>query len=84
MLILRSRNSAEAQVAAACKGLGLVYLPIYILRGRLDSGELVRLLEDYMVGDMATWLVYPYRRFLPARVSLLINHLIDHFKDWRE
>lgn len=80
----RSRNTGDALVAAASQGLGIVYLPIYNLQAQLDDGSLKRLLTDFMVQDMATWLVYPHRQYLPLRVKLLVEFLMAHFKDWRE
>ncbi|CAM2063779.1 LysR family transcriptional regulator [Sulfidibacter corallicola] len=73
----RSNDSNPVLVAAACKGLGIAYLPYYSTREGLASGALVTLLDSYMIDDKATWLIYPDRLFMPLRVQLLIDFLCD-------
>lgn len=72
-------NSGIALVEVACRGLGLTYLPEYFTKEKLDSGELLTTLDDYAVPDMATWLVYPNRQFLPTKTRLLIDFITNCF-----
>ena len=45
------------------------------------SGKQVSILEEFQVGDNASWLVYPRKDLLPFRVRLLIEHLTNAFAD---
>lgn len=74
-------NNGIALVAAAVRGNGLVRLADYYLTDHLQRGELVPVLENYEVSDAATWIVYPDRHHLPARVRFLIDFLADKLKE---
>ena len=49
-------------VKAALTGLGLAYLPEGQVQTHLDSGELVRVLEDWCAPFLGYHLYYPSRR----------------------
>ena len=70
-------NSASAAVDLARRGLGIAYVPSFALRGALDSGDLVRLLENHEGerGDIAA--VYLEGRTLPRKVRALIDFAIQ-------
>lgn len=74
-------NNGIALTAAAIRGNGLVRFADYYLHDHLQRGELVPVLEDYEVSDAATWLAYPDRHHLPARVRFLIDFLAEKLKD---
>ena len=76
----RCSDSGYALASAACKGLGLVYLSTFYINEPVEKGLLVPVLQDFIVDDVATWLVYPNKRYLPNRVRLLINFLTSHFE----
>lgn len=69
-------NSASAAVDLARRGLGIAYVPSFALRGALDSGDLVRLLESHNGerGDIAA--VYLEGRTLPRKVRALIDFAV--------
>jgi DNA-binding transcriptional LysR family regulator len=69
-------NSAASLVASCLTGLGIVYLPETTLRDRINSGELIPILEPFCATSIPTWLVYPSKRFLPRRVRTAIDFLI--------
>ena len=68
-------NSGTAIVDATLQGLGLCQLPDYYVNELLATGHLVELLPQYQPPDAAVWAVYPQRRYVLPRVSLLIEHL---------
>jgi len=72
-------NSGLALTEAAAKGIGLIYLPEFHTKAKLESGELITVLDQYIVQDMATWLVFPNRQFFPSKVRLLTNYLANYF-----
>ena len=75
-----SCNSGHALVDAALKGLGLIQIPDYHVRGYLESGRLVQVLEPYTQHSEAVWALYPQNRFLSPKVRGLIDYLSDNLR----
>ncbi|MER2534807.1 MAG: LysR family transcriptional regulator [Rhizobiaceae bacterium] len=74
-------NSPMATRAAAVAGLGFAILPDFIAAPELDSGRLVAVLEDRALPGGGIFAVYPHRRYLPAKVRVLVDFLARWFKD---
>lgn len=70
-------NNGRVLVEAARQGHGLVRLSEYYLATLIKTGELVTVLDDYMVDDAATWIIYPNRLHLPTRVRYLVEFLLE-------
>jgi LysR family transcriptional regulator for bpeEF and oprC len=71
-------NDADAWLAAALAGLGLVQLPVsHVIRGHLDRGELVRVLADHDCGSLPLHALYPRSRRLPARVRVFLDWVAE-------
>jgi DNA-binding transcriptional LysR family regulator len=77
-------NSGRSIVGAARKGLGIAYLPRSSYDNALQDGSLTPILAPFWTTNIATWIVFANRKFLPARSRLAIEFLLDRFKDWRE
>lgn len=71
-------NSGFAVLDAARQGLGLCQLPDFYVEADLASGALVSLLESNRPPDEGIWAVYPHRRHLSPKVSLLVDYLKSH------
>ena len=69
-------NNAEAYVAAAIAGLGLIQTPRSSLEEELRSGRLVEVLPRLRARPMPVSILYPHRRQLSRRVRV--------FMDWLE
>lgn len=65
---------------AALAGLGVLQLPILMVRDELDRDELVRLLPDWQPRREIIHAVFPSRRGLLPAVRLLIDHLVASFQ----
>lgn len=78
---LKSEDMATLKKAAR-EGLGIVALPAYTCREELASGQLVRVLPDWHVGQANLSLVMPRRRGLTAPVSALQAFLQAQFADF--
>jgi DNA-binding transcriptional LysR family regulator len=76
-------NSPLPTREAARAGLGFAILPDFIAESALKSGELVSVLDDWMPSNSGIYAVYPHRRYLPARVRVLVDFLGQWFKDHR-
>nr|WP_269072243.1 LysR substrate-binding domain-containing protein [Rhizobium sp. C4] len=69
-------NAIEGARSAALAGLGIAWLPDFILRDDLETGRLVRILEDEVHETGEFFLVWPSSRGEPLRLRALIDHLI--------
>jgi DNA-binding transcriptional LysR family regulator len=73
-------NSPLATRNAACAGLGFATLPDFIAEPELTSGKLVAVLEDFTPRGGGIFAVYPHRRYLPAKIRVLVDFLVQWFK----
>jgi DNA-binding transcriptional LysR family regulator len=73
-------NSPLAARAAAISGLGYALLPDFIAGPAIEAGTLVSVLDDRVPRDGGIFVVYPHRRYLPAKVRALVDFLAAWFK----
>lgn len=73
-------NSPLATRAAAVSGLGFATLPDFIALPELESGRLVSVLENWTRRDAGIFAVYPHRRYLPAKIRVLVDYLAQWYK----
>jgi DNA-binding transcriptional LysR family regulator len=73
-------DEMDAVYGAVASGLGIGFLPVYMVGGALQRRELVPLLRQHrLVPESAIYLVYLPNRTLPSRVRALIDFLADRF-----
>lgn len=77
-------NSVRSVVLACERGLGIAYLPRSSFGNALKGGSVVPVLEPFWNREIATWIVYANRNFLPAKARLAINFLLEKFEHWQE
>jgi DNA-binding transcriptional LysR family regulator len=68
-------DDLEAISDAAAAGLGLAWLPCWLIRSRVAKGELVRLFDDLPAAEFNSSALWPRTPFLPSRVRVLIDAL---------
>ena len=68
-------DDVETVVRAAIDGIGLAFVSDERVMPQLESGELIRVLEDWCQPFPGFFLYYPSRRLQPAALSALINTL---------
>lgn len=73
-------NSPQATLRAARAGIGLAFVPDFIAKPWIDSGELVSLFDEYIATDRGIYAVYPHRRYLPAKVRSFVDFLSAWFR----
>jgi DNA-binding transcriptional LysR family regulator len=74
-------NNGEFLAAVASRGQAIVNGPVALLQNHIDSGELVRILDDYVRPEVGMYAVYPPGRMLPGRVRLFSDALYEHFRE---
>lgn len=67
-------DDLEAICDAAAAGLGLAWVPYWLIRSRIAHGELVPLFEN-PAAEFTTSALWPRAPFLPVRVRVLIDAL---------
>lgn len=72
-------NNGDVLRMAALKGLGICYLPTFIVGADLQAGTLVSALTDVISADLAAYAVYPTSRHLSPKVRAFVDFLIDWF-----
>lgn len=78
-------NNGDALVAAALGGLGLVFMPSFLVGRELRQGRLIPVLKDWCEEAVNIHAVYPHRRHLTAKVRAFIDFCVQKFEvdpDW--
>jgi DNA-binding transcriptional LysR family regulator len=74
-------NNGNTLLVAAERGIGVVQLPHFYIQEQLASGKLVEVLPEYNGFDTSTWAVYPHNRHLSTKVRMLVDFLIEYFRE---
>jgi DNA-binding transcriptional LysR family regulator len=72
-------NDASIAQQWALQGRGILYQSELALVDSLASGKLVRLMPDYRGEDASLFAVLPSRRYVPARVQVVMDQLAAAF-----
>jgi Transcriptional regulator len=70
-------NSSEALKEAIIQGLGIGRLPTFIAGPEIKKGNLVALFEEYEMPRQSMYAVYPERHYLPKKVRVFIDFIIE-------
>lgn len=68
-------NNGVALTQAAAAGLGITRQPDFIAQPFLDRHEVVEILQSFAGPSLGIYAVLPSNRYIPHRVSVLINHV---------
>lgn len=75
-------NNGDVIQAALLAGCGIAIQPSFIAGDDLRSGRLVRLFENYQVGDESSvHAVFPANRNLSPKVRVFVDFLVERFGD---
>lgn len=77
-------NNANLILKACINGLGVAYMPRSTFETAVASQLLVPILQPYWGQGTNSWIVYPNKRFMPARVRIAIDFLVKYFAKWDE
>jgi DNA-binding transcriptional LysR family regulator len=65
--------------ACALAAAGIAMLPLVLVGRDLAEGALVRVLPDHVVGGAPLFLLYPGTRFLPPKIRVFRDFLLESF-----
>lgn len=71
-------SDGEAMVEAAAAGLGLVQLPLSMVRDKINAGGLVAILPGCSGPGVEIHAVWPHRGQLSARLRFVVDQLVGH------
>lgn len=74
-------NQVGLLCQAAVDGMGIVMQPTFSVADHLAAGRLRTLLDDWDAGRLGVYIVFPSRRFLPAKTRLFIDFMVDVFRN---
>ena len=74
-------NNSEAYTGACLAGLGLIQVPLLGAKDLIESGRLVRVLDDWPAPSMPVTLLYAHRRQLSKRVRVVMGWLAQLMAD---
>ncbi|MCE2028729.1 LysR family transcriptional regulator [Sessilibacter corallicola] len=67
---------------AACMGIGLAFMPVYLANNQVKSGELEPVLQDYIYREVGIYVVYPNIRYVPKKISAFIEILTELYAEY--
>jgi DNA-binding transcriptional LysR family regulator len=72
-------NHGESLRQAAIDGLGVAYMPTFIVGPDLAAGHLVSTLDRFAHSVQNVWAVHPRNRNLAPKVRVFVEFLVEHF-----
>ena len=76
-----SSNSGEPVRDWCLGGHGIMLRSLWDVAPQLQSGQLVRALPQYAMHDADVHWLAPYRAQMPKRIRLLVDFLVERFRD---
>ena len=77
-------NSPVITKRAAIAGIGFAKIPRFIAEEELQNGLIKTVLDDFMTDGAGLYVVYPQKRYLPAKVRMFIDYLVEWFKTYEQ
>lgn len=72
-------NNGEVVRAGLLAGLGIGYMPAFMVGNDLKSGALVTVLDSFVRAEMGVYAAYPHSRYLSAKVRAFVDFMVGRF-----
>lgn len=69
--------NAQAMLACALKGMGMILVPEYAIKEYLESGQLQTILSDKMPENEAVYVYYPKSQYMQPKVKQFIEFVAN-------
>lgn len=69
-------NDDEMLQSLASSGAGIAYLPTYFVKEKINTGELISILDDFVKTSTSVFMVYPTRQFIHPTHQAFIEQVI--------
>ena len=70
-------DDGNAYLAAGLAGMGVLWLPHYMAKPHVASGELLPLLQDWRLAPMPMHVAYPQNRYVSTRLRVFIDWVAE-------
>ncbi|WP_122614103.1 LysR family transcriptional regulator [Pseudomonas viridiflava] len=70
-------DDGNAYLAAGLAGMGVIWLPDYMVRPHLGSGDLMPLFEDWRMDSMPMYVAFPPNRHVSVKVRAFIDWVAE-------
>lgn len=74
-------NHTDTLLRAAIDGVGITSVALDIAAPYLMRGDLVRILNPWITGQLAMYAALPSRKFIPQRSRVFLDYLIKHTRE---
>ncbi len=71
-------NTVEGLGYMAQQGHGLAFLPEFLVRDALRTGQLRTVLDDYLERDVVFWMLWPASRYASPKLRVFIDYMSEH------
>jgi DNA-binding transcriptional LysR family regulator len=71
-------NNVEPLAYLATQGRGISFVPSFMVRGALEGGQLVTVLDDYLDREVAFWMLWPASRYASPKLRVFIDYMSGH------
>lgn len=68
-------NNIEAMLTATVNGLGIAYMPNFLVRDAIASGSVVPVLDHYMIQHGQFWVLWPSNRQMPPKLRVFVDFI---------
>ncbi|SEJ80478.1 LysR family transcriptional regulator [Pseudomonas sp. NFR16] len=76
-----SVDDGNAFLAAGLAGLGVLWLPDYMARDHVASGELLPLFEDWRLDTLPMYVAFPPNRHISIKLRVFIDWIVELMAD---
>ncbi len=73
-------NTIEPLAHAAILGRGIAFLPAFLVRDALQSGQLITALDDYVDREVVFWILWPASRYASPKLRVFIDYMSEHLR----
>lgn len=73
-------NNDSMQCGFSVAGLGISYVPKFIVKDQINKGQLVQLLTQYTPEPLPISIVYPTQKYLSTAKRKFIDTLVEYFQ----
>ena len=74
-------NHTDTLLKATRDGLGIASMATNLVQPYLASGEMVRVLAPWITGQLVMYAGLPSRQFIPQRVQVYLDYLIEYARE---
>lgn len=72
--------TVEPLAHAAIMGRGIAFLPAFLVRDALQSGQLITVLDDYLEREVVFWILWPASRYASPKLRVFIDYMSEHLR----